>query len=574
MKAASIATQALAWCVALLWSACVFATGAASAADAVRADGAARAADASEASDASEAGEAPDAVHAQADWVAPFRRAVQVERDLRKALAIARAAADAGDVAALTIVAIWTRKGIGTARDPFVARDLLERAAAAGDRRALDALAEMLVAGDGGAQDLDRASALFRASAEKGYARAYLDLARLHRRSDFAERDDRKAYEFAEEAARMGYAPAFGYLGALIANGTGTQKNPQLAMTWLRRGASAGDRTSKANLGYLLVRGDGVSSSPREGERLLKDAASEGSAVAMAYLARLYRSGQALARDYERAYFYATLALANGAPARPQLAALRDELETRLPVERVAALQKQARDWRPRKVSAPARQGADADTADARDRDPANPLRVAGAGTGFFVSRDGHALTNAHVVSGCERVVARDRGDARVVFADAASDLAILKVARPAPDWARFRSGPARLAEPVYLFGYPLANILAASGNFTSGLVSSVIGYRNNPSMFQLTAPVQRGNSGGAVFDSAGGVLGVVVGQLRAETAQNANFAIHARVARRVLEANGVEPEEASGAARLEPEEIAEIARRVSVQVLCLKPRG
>ena len=63
------------------------------------------------------------------------------------------------------------------------------------------------------------------------------------------------------------------------------------------------------------------------------------------------------------------------------------------------------------------------------------------------------------------------------------------------------------------MFGFPLEGFLAASGNFTPGIVAALAGPGNNSSLVQITAPVQPGNSGGPVIDSKGHAVGVVLGK-------------------------------------------------------------
>ncbi len=554
------------------------------------------------------------AAHAQtAPWRAEFDRAL-AERDQPRALAVARAAADAGDNDARTVMGLWTRDGVGTPRDPVRAREWLAPAAAAGVPAAQNALADMLVSGSGGPRDLPRAAELARAALDRRHGAAGLTLARLYRLTDNPDRDDRKALDAAIRAAELDHAPAYGYVGVMMATGVGTEKNTAMGARWLRRGAETGDLTARANLGWLLAAGDGVARAPQDAERLLTEAAGARNAVAMSYLARLYQSGTSLPRDYNRSYFWANLALANNAPSRDVILRLRDEVEAKLPADQVSAVQQEVRGWQPVAAAAPnlpvlapapdpvrstdaarpgspprtgdgARPGDAPRTADpqrAGDSEVARPAapRLSGQGTAFFVSADGHALTNMHVVRNCLRLESREHGVLRVLATDATNDLALLKAPAAVPQWARFKPDPARLGEPAFVFGFPLTQILASSGNFTTGTVSALAGIQNNPAQLQLTAQIQPGNSGGAVLDAQGRVIGVVVAQLKPSALagnssgalpQNVNFAVHGAVAKTLLAANGVAADEAGPSAPRAPEDIAETARRVSVQVHCYR---
>jgi serine protease Do len=94
---------------------------------------------------------------------------------------------------------------------------------------------------------------------------------------------------------------------------------------------------------------------------------------------------------------------------------------------------------------------------------------------------------------------------------DAANDLALIKVEMHTTAFASFRSG-VRLGEGVAVFGFPLAGLLARSGNFTLGNVTAVAGLGDDTRILQISAPVQPGNSGGPLLDYSGNVVGVIEG--------------------------------------------------------------
>lgn len=203
-----------------------------------------------------------------------------------------------------------------------------------------------------------------------------------------------------------------------------------------------------------------------------------------------------------------------------------------------------------------------------------------GTGTGFFISANGHLLTNQHVIRGCNRITTEGHGDATIVTSDTKTDLAILKVERGSDRWAALRMEPPRLGESVYVFGYPLQGVLSSSGNLTSGVVSALVGFRNDPTRLQVSAPIQPGNSGGPVLDQAGRVLGVTVStvsNMRVTSAtgaipQNLNFAVHGTVARALIETIGLVLESPAVAApTMTSEELAERARRFSTLVTCYR---
>jgi serine protease Do len=225
---------------------------------------------------------------------------------------------------------------------------------------------------------------------------------------------------------------------------------------------------------------------------------------------------------------------------------------------------------------------------------PSNSSPEDSSGTGFFVAKNA-VLTNNHVTEGCSTLTLSVPGtlpiSGRLVATDANNDLALIiaisgsndnTLMRQPSEIPRFR-GRVRVGESAFAYGYPLPGLLSTSGNFTSGSISSLAGLADDVNKLQISTPVQPGNSGGALLDSFGNVIGVVVGKLNAgrvaritdDIPQNVNFAIKANVAISFLEANNVEVTASStdtASAKvvpLEPSEVAARAKQFSVQVIC-----
>jgi TPR repeat protein len=506
---------------------------------------------------------APGAV-AGPGWRAAWTTAIRA-RDWPTALALARAATDRGDPAGIYALGLMHRDGAGLPRDSARARALFEQASA-GHAPAAAAAGALQLRGIGGPVDLAAAHRSLTRAAEAGLAAARLDLSLLLADERFAGRDPVAAFDAAHRAALAGHAPAFARVGAMLLAGEGVARDVDRALDWWRQGAARGDAASLGRLGEALLAGRAGDADPKQGEPMLLRAAQAGDTTAMAVLATAYEQGTALPRDYAGAYRWASIALARD-PAPQALRSARDGLEQRLSPEQVTRIQAEARSWTPRPLAATDGSGSGTGTGDGAR---------GGSGTAFFVSPDGHALTNHHVVRGCRAVSTPAHGDAVVVHEDPAADLAVLRVAQPPKDWMRFRTDAARLGEPVYVFGYPLYGMLSTGGNFTAGLVSSPAGLRDDARRIQISAPIQPGNSGGAVLDRQGRVIAVAVAMLRGDALgsgsvpQNVNFAVDGAVARSVLGAAGVVPAIASeSGAPLAPEELAARARSVSTVVRC-----
>jgi serine protease Do len=138
---------------------------------------------------------------------------------------------------------------------------------------------------------------------------------------------------------------------------------------------------------------------------------------------------------------------------------------------------------------------------------------VTGQGSGFFISADGFAVTNNHVVDGADKVeVTTDDGKtytAKVIGTDQRTDLALIKVeGGSAFPFAKLSDGKPRIGDWVLAVGNPFG----LGGTVTAGIVSASgrdIGNGPYDDFIQIDAPVNKGNSGGPAFNTAGEVMGV-----------------------------------------------------------------
>jgi serine protease Do len=137
---------------------------------------------------------------------------------------------------------------------------------------------------------------------------------------------------------------------------------------------------------------------------------------------------------------------------------------------------------------------------------------VVGQGSGFFISADGYAVTNNHVVDKAESVqVTTDDGKthtAKVIGADPRSDLALIKVEGGSFPYVKLSDNTPRIGDWVIAVGNPFG----LGGTVTAGIVSARgrdIGASAYDDFIQIDAPVNKGNSGGPTFDMEGNVIGV-----------------------------------------------------------------
>lgn len=209
--------------------------------------------------------------------------------------------------------------------------------------------------------------------------------------------------------------------------------------------------------------------------------------------------------------------------------------------------------------------------------------RVLSTGTGFVVAQ-GRALTNHHVIEDCRGGVLLRNATGRelpvrVLASDRQRDLALLDVpAEAGPPLPFRREGSAvRRGEGVVTYGFPLSGILSSGPTLTTGEISALAGLRDDARQFQISAPVQPGNSGGPLLDMGGNVVGVIVSKLNAQRVaqqtgdipQNVNFAVKGTEAVDFLRRHGVSPRFGDIASRAAPE-VGEIAHPSTLFLRCL----
>ena len=156
------------------------------------------------------------------------------------------------------------------------------------------------------------------------------------------------------------------------------------------------------------------------------------------------------------------------------------------------------------------------------------------SGTGFALT-NGYIVTNHHVVDGANSIIVMGvngnstQYKAKVVGVDKNNDLALIKI----EDY-RFsgfskvpyavRNRQCEVGEDIFVLGYPLTTYMGDEIKLTNGIISSRSGYQGDVSSYQISAPVQPGNSGGPMFDKNGNIVGIVNAGIPG--AENVGYAI------------------------------------------------
>ena len=166
------------------------------------------------------------------------------------------------------------------------------------------------------------------------------------------------------------------------------------------------------------------------------------------------------------------------------------------------------------------------------------------SGTGFAL-KDNYLVTNYHVIEDAKSIwIQGVNGDfntkhtASVVAADKFNDLALLKVegvaVTPSDIPYLVKTTTSDVGEDVFVLGYPLTSTMGEEIKLTTGIVSSKTGFQGDVSLYQISAPIQPGNSGGPLFDGDGNVIGIV--SAKHKGAENVGYAIKASYLRNLME--------------------------------------
>ncbi len=161
----------------------------------------------------------------------------------------------------------------------------------------------------------------------------------------------------------------------------------------------------------------------------------------------------------------------------------------------------------------------------------------AGNGSGFFIDNNGYIATNYHVIDGATDIevdIVKDNQKqsfkAKVISSDKQNDLAIIKIedAKFKPFQKlpySFKSIISDVGSNVFALGYPMAlTVMGEEVKFTDGKISSKTGFQGDITTYQISVPVQPGNSGGPLFDYDGNIIGIVNAKIMA--ADNVSYAI------------------------------------------------
>jgi TPR repeat protein len=444
--------------------------------------------------------------------------------------------------------------------------------------------------------DIKTAVREWSAAAITGDALSQYNLGVLYKDGTGVPKSAEKAAELFQKAAAAGVREAIFNLCVFHRDGTGVPKNSTTAAKFCSAAAERGLPEAQALLGWMYSNGEGLPRDEELAKSWLRRASKQGNYVAMLGLAQMLVSKRKYSdKDFEEAYQWLEIAIANLPDGE-----WRDEAEqlqstwvgthiSPRATERAIAIGK---NWKPtpepdtgsshQEASRDVQPNPPTQEAIVPPPQPKTVLELVATGSAFYVTPTGEALTNNHVIEACKQVRARSNdgtaSNAQIVATDQHNDLALLTVDVQASPAARIRPDEgALLGDAIVAIGFPLQGLLASSVNVTTGNISATAGMHDDPRFFQVTAPIQPGNSGGPLLDLSGNLSGIIVAKLDAQRVlevtgdipQNVNFAIKASIVRRFLREHGVKFRSGTPRKQLSTAKVADIGRKFTILIEC-----
>jgi hypothetical protein len=358
-----------------------------------------------------------------------------------------------------------------------------------------------------------------KARAEKGDAHWQYVLGGCYALGMGVAQDDAEAVRWYLKAAEQNDVDAQYSLGWCYHDGHGIAQDYAETVKWWHKAAEQDNMIAQYNLGCCYRDGQGVAQDYVEAAKWYRRAADQGSMSAQSVLGAFYADGTGVPKNNVQAYMWWNLASAHSAnnesdkTSIEKIASQRDLMVKvrEITPEEVVEAQRLSAAFVPRK-----------ETPSSSFDNPASSDSPKFSGTGFFITDDGYLISNNHVVKDATKVrLLTSAGliDAKVVQVDAANDLALLK----ADGWfAPLPISPSRtahLGSTVATVGFPNIGLQGFAPKLAKGEIASLSGAGDDPRYFQISVPVQPGNSGGALVDERGNVIGIVSAKLDAGAA-------------------------------------------------------
>jgi TPR repeat protein len=422
--------------------------------------------------------------------------------------------------------------GQGVMRDVAEAARWYRKSAEQGIANAQFRLGVYYENGWGGTKDSTEAVKWYRKAAEQGLANAQHLLGQCYVVGRGVKKDFVEAEKWLRKAADQDFPGSASLLGSCYSIGEGAAKNDAEAAKWYRAAAKEGDLGCKVLLAFCYLQGKGVPKDSVEAAKLFREAAAYGDIAAEAALGDCFINGEGVPKDYVEAYKWWNLASAQGDKVAKTNLSIVERLMTS---GQIAEAQRLAQEFKPRDRAELYK--TDKESGSFVSRNDAPKSSPAASGTGFFITDDGYLISNYHVVKDAKQVrLVTSAGviPAKVVKVDEGNDIALLKAEGAFSSLPLTASRNVGLGDSVVTLGFPDPDLQGFAPKLAKGEIASLSGAADDARYFQISVPVQPGNSGGALVNERGNVVGIVSAKLDASAAlaasgalpENVNYAV------------------------------------------------
>lgn len=479
-----------------------------------------------------------------------------------------------------------------------------------GDIDAYFILGEMYYKGMGVKQDYTDAAKWYHKAADRGYADAQFILGSIYEEGKGVKQDYADAAKWYHKAADQGFSVAQFVLGEMYYKGMGVKQGYTDAVKWYHKAAEQGDLLAQFALGEMYSNGKGVRQDDAQAVEWYRKSADQGLSVAQLILGGLYLNGKGVKQDDAKAVKWYRKSADQGDPDAQFMLGLYYEIGHGGVIKSGAA----AADWYYKAGLSYLKEGNrdKALTSAGRIKKQGNNIpnafladkllvRIYGgsvttqtspkhkkkktinvvSGTGWLVA-GGYVVTNNHVVVGRKNIVLLRRDGvkipARVIATDAANDLALLKPDsnKSLPRALPLANRPARVGEHVFTIGYPHPGLMGKEAKLTDGIINARTGLGNDPRVYQISVPLQGGNSGGPLLNMNGEVVGVTASKMSAvkvfkwtgDLPQNVNYAVKVGYVRVLLSSVDINANVRELPSK--KDSLAELANRIEGSVLMI----
>ena len=292
---------------------------------------------------------------------------------------------------------------------------------------------------------------------------------------------------------------------------------------WLNRAVENGSIPAIHELADSYMRGVGIKINEEKGHDLLLKAAFKGYLPSQTFLIEYYYKNMTVHGDKITAYAWYFVAKTKGHRDEKLEKELKnmgsDNIELLYKIKELSKVILNKIKGN-NKITKKDKDNFDNDNKIIKEEEKQKPKYYKGTGSGFFITNQGHIITNYHVIEDASKIYVFIKGKkikADILLSDTRNDISLIKLDIKNDNYITSSNKRIeKLGTKIYAAGYPLTRIQGTDIKLTNGIISSRSGMKNDPRCYQISAALQPGNSGGPVFNDNGELIGISVSKLDA----------------------------------------------------------